>query len=342
MRTSEGLRSRETVLLFASIVLISCGGDAAPRAISDAGMMDVVELVRAIELPEDDSVIFVRYNVTTSSAGEYLVADAAESQVRHVDSLGHRLAVFGRPGEGPGEFRRLIWATPLPGNRIATLERMGKVTIFSAEGIELAKHQLPVVMANQIHPLPDGAFLVVGIVPGSSSRLHVWDPGSGEVRLSFFAPVDGASDEAAVAALGVATATLRGDTVATVFTLSDSVYLFTVSGQRIAALKIPYPRFARSPQPPATGSGQEELAAWVAGFTLTSDVFWTDDGFLVQYREHENLLPRWRLLRMDRQGRGIFHVPESGRLLAATVGGLLTFADPEWDLPNRWLVGRLK
>jgi hypothetical protein len=173
-------------------------------------------------------------------------------------------------------------------------------------------------------------------------RIHVLDTGSGEVLHSFFrTPV---SEEKAQAAftVGLTSISVRGDSLATTFALSDSIYFFTKSGERNGSIQIPIRQFRPVRPPPEDRTNGAAIRAWIDSFTMISEVFWFDDGdLIVQYQDRVNMLPEWRLLGMRRDGRRVFDLVGTPRLYTASGGGQLYFADPESLTPNVLAVARL-
>ncbi len=77
-------------------------------------------------------------SVARDGAGNLVVADGRAGEIRVFDAQGRHLRTFGGMGEGPGEFRVLSGAWPVP-NGIVTVDRdQQRITRFGAEGSLIA------------------------------------------------------------------------------------------------------------------------------------------------------------------------------------------------------------
>lgn len=64
-----------------------------------------------------------------------VVADAGAHQLRFYDLSGTLLRATGREGNGPGEFRNLAWAGPLPGDSVGVWDgRLRRLSVYSRDG----------------------------------------------------------------------------------------------------------------------------------------------------------------------------------------------------------------
>jgi hypothetical protein len=82
---------------------------------------------------------------------------------------------------------------------------------------------------------------------------------------------------------------------------------------------------------------------WFGRFSLLSDVFWLRDGFLVQYQDRAGVEPRWRLLRLTRDGRTLFESVDTPRLLAVdSASETLWFVRPGSPTPDEWSAAHLR
>ena len=64
-----------------------------------------------------------------------VVADAGAHQLRFYDLAGKLLRTTGREGDGPGEFRHLAWAGPLPGDSVGAWDaRLRRLSVYSRDG----------------------------------------------------------------------------------------------------------------------------------------------------------------------------------------------------------------
>jgi hypothetical protein len=299
-----------------------------------------------VEMEENERVINVTPRVTLDSRGGYLVADGREAQVRRYGEDGTLMQVVGRKGNGPGEFRDLVGVHRLADGRIVVAGMGGRISVFDESGRKLLRTR-----ESGLMPLYESAVLAGPRLllagrggTGGTSLVHVYDVDAGTLERSFMnVPRHDPGQAAAYAFAGSADAAARGDTIAAVFALSDSVYLFDPRGTRLGTIAIPFQRFRRLTRPmPVTGTA-EDFRAWSETFSAVSQLHWLPDGsFLVQYYDMKGVEPRWRLLRMTRDGRPRFEGVDTPKLLAAGGDGSLLFVHPAAEAPNVWVTARLR
>lgn len=341
-------------LVVLAAALVAFGGMAErPRPFTAGAPTDLAPYLAwgvPIQMEENDRVINVTPQVTVDPRGGYLVADEREAQVRRYGADGGLLRVIGRKGNGPGEFRHLSAVHRLPDGRIAAVEISGKVSVFDAEGEALVHaRQAPVAPLYGAEVLDARHLLLSGrrVGTGGTALVHVYDLETGAITRSFFGiPRHDPEMAGAFAFAGTADAVARGDTVAAVFALRDSIYLFdAASGRELGRIPIPFENFRRLERPmPASGGTLEAFRTWSETFSAISQLYWLRDGsFLVQYFDMKGVEPQWRLLHLDRAGRRRFEGVDTPKLLAA--GGVpdeLVFVHPQADAPNVWVSARLR
>lgn len=330
----------------------SAAGPQAPFA-STVAPTDLAAFVAwgvPVPMEENDRVINVTPHVAVDPRGGFLVADEREAQVRLYGADGDLRRVIGRKGNGPGEFRHLSSVRRLPDGRIAATEMSGKVSLFNAEGEALLyARQAPVAPLYDADVLDARHLVLAGrrAGTGGTSLVHVYDVETGAVTRAFFPiPHHPAELAGGYALAGTADAVVRGDTVAGVFALSDSIYLFDArSGTELERIAIPFEHFRRLTRPmPASGATIQAFRTWGETFSAIAHLHWLRDGsFLVQYYDVRGVEPQWRLLHMDRAGRRLFEGVDTPKLL--TAGGAsdeLVFVHPAAEAPNVWVSARLR
>lgn len=318
-------------------------------AIASSDLAGVVAWGVPVEMEENDRVINVSPHVTVDPRGGYLVADRREAQVRRYREDGRLRRVTGRKGSGAGEFRSLSSVSRMRDGRLVAAEMGGKLSVFDPAGERLlATRMAPVAPLYDAEVLDARHLLVAGrrVGTGGTSLVHVVDAETGAITRSFFGiPRHDVRLAAGYAFAGTADAVARGDTVAAVFALSDSIYLFDTTGRELGRVTIPFEHFRRLTRPmPISGATVDAFRAWGETFSAISQLYWLRDGsFLVQYYDMRGVEPQWRLLHMDRSGRRLFERLDTPRLLAA--GGPadeLVFVHPSADAPNVWVSARLR
>jgi hypothetical protein len=325
-------------------ILVGCARD---RPLTEVLALDeVVEWTGTIVLEEDSAVINVAPTVRIDGS-RFLVADGREAQFRIYDADGGLVSHFGSLGDGPGEFRMPVQIARLPDGSLLAVDFDGSIAIYSDDGRSLVRTvTTPFNRIEGLEVIDDTLVYVAGALPGRDmeERIHVLDVHSGEVLRSFFQPPLAEEEITAVTTVGITGLAIRGDTIAATYALRDSVFFFTTEGRYLSSLSIPFRDFRPVGPPPPPGTAGAATRAWIDSFTMVSEVFWLQGGeLIVQYQDRENMLPRWRLLGMTREGRRIFDLIDTPRLHAMTDDGeRLYFEDPEALTGNVLRTGRLR
>lgn len=324
---------------------------SAPRAISKRTMTVAEAIVsgRPIQLNESDAVINVVPQAFLDLGGGFLVTDEREAQLRSYAADGSLRWHAGRKGGGPGEFRSVAGAARLGTGEVAAVDRDGRVTLFGGAGegvIHTVETEL--LQITDVSVAHDTLLLLAAVSGGKleGPRIHLVHPRTGEILHQFFAPFAGSPNESAATVGGFTRFDVRGDSIAAIFGVSDTVYVFTIDGNAVrqfpirAELLRPVPRGG-----PPTGT-QMERFAWLTTFDLIADVHWLSDGFAIAY---QSVLPgtsferEWHLLTVSSTGEPRVEVPRTPRLLAVDPDrGALYFVDPDSETPDRWIEARLR
>ncbi len=311
-----------------------------PRASAAPGRFEEhIRRERQIELAESPSVLNVNPRIEVDRLGGLLVADANEAQVRRYAPDGSLLWAFGRKGRGPGEFLRLSTALRTRGDTILAAEMGGRISLLDPTGARLAR-----LRESGLGPLYDGtpvgdSLVVFAAREGGKVEtplLHVWRVASDSVVSRFFhTPPAPNGMESAYAFAGTADVAARGDTLAAVFALTDTVFLFDVRGRQLGRVPLPFLGFRRPTRPMPKQASLEEYREWSRGFSAISQIHWLTDGsFLVQYFDTDGVNPSWRLLHVSRKGERLFEILDSPQLLAVSrADDALYFATPEAETP---------
>lgn len=336
-------------LVACSVALGGCGpSDSAP---SDE-LSDVVRWTRFIDLEENKDVINVTPTVTLDPAGGFLVADQREGQLRRYAADGRLLWHAGRKGSGPGEFRSLGRALRLASGEILAMDWNGRATVYDRAGGEVLRtFTTPFGNVEDFAHVGDSLLLISALARESGilgPRLHLWDPISNEVRLSFFEPMRTVVDTPAASVVTWSNVAVRGDTVAAVFALGDTVHLFTTAGTPVGSVPISFTAFRRmGSRKSRPTSDPAKRARWLSSFDIVSALHWLPDGrFVIIYQTtlpEAALTRRSHLFVMDRMGRALHEAPDVPRLLTVDErNGTLYFVAENHATPNRWAVAALR
>lgn len=341
------MRNGTLVSLLFQVLLTGCSGEAQPGRdpANPAGMTfeEAFEVTSTITLEESDSVINVIPLVSHDAMGRFVVADARENQIRIYDRSGRLHQAVGRKGHGPAEFSSLRAAIQLPGGSLAAFERTGRVQLLDSRTDEpVASAQIPVTPFYAAATLDDTTVLVVGRFPDDSrtgARPHLLgllDAAELTVRSTFF-PVPLGEEWATEARhFGHAAVAVRGDTIAALFSLSDSLYFFLSDGTLLDRHQIPSKRFRPVDSHVPVGSGPEEMRNWLSTFSRFHRVHWNDDAVFVQFVEGVSPERVFGMVAVDRAGDLLFEIGETPHLLGGH-GRSLFFVDPNSEVPNRWV-----
>lgn len=340
------------LLSLAVTPVYGCSRDQPPGEAASATVPldSVLDWQREFTLDENDSTINVVVRASLDPRGGFLIADEREGFVRRYSPEGRLLAQFGGKGHGPAEFPRVLRAVRLPTGEIAAFDVAYKVALFDSTGGTLLRtYRTPIGLLHAVAVLDDSLFLLGGQIPGQDTdqRLHVWNMAADSLTSSFFAPpLPSRAHVVAANAAGWVGFDRRGDTLAVVTSLSDTVYLMTVQGRMLERIPIPSTALRRLDPNMAlpTGTGAiGEARKWISSFSLIANVHWIGNTFVVQYQDRMRPEPDWRLIGMTREGRRTFESVDTPELLASDQGErLLYLVSPESDTPNVWRTARLQ
>jgi hypothetical protein len=341
------MRNGTLVSLLFQVLLTACSGEPQPGRdpAYPAGMTfdAVFEVNSTIMLEESDSVINVIPLVSHDAMGRFVVADAGENQVRIYDHSGRLVKAVGRKGHGPAEFSSLRAAIQLPGDRLAAFERTGRVQLLDSRTDEpVAAAQIPVTPFYAAATLDDTTILVVGRFPNGSrtgARPHLLgllNAAELTVRSTFF-PVPLGEEWATEARhFGHAAVAVRGDTIAALFSLSDSLYFFRGDGTLLDRHQIPSKRFRPLESHVPVGSGPEEMQNWLTTFSRFHRVYWAGTTVFVQFVDGISPERVYGMVAVDRAGDLLFEIGETPQLLGGD-GASLLFVHPNAEVPNQWV-----
>lgn len=344
------MRFTPNVAFFLVLCLAGCR-DRSTEAGRAPGFSEVIQPIRSLQVEETTEVVTINPLLSFSPAGSILVTDWAEGQVRLYDPAGRLRASFGKKGDGPKQFRYALTAVPMPDGRVYAFDSFDRIEVLDAGSLShVATVPTRFSPAYTAIPLDSTRMLVAGRTdvrpkpPGDEAQpmLHVWDVRRNAVVRSFFTPRVPPARRRAAAVAGVTSAALRGDTIAALFAISDTIFFFDRGGRELGKLPVPYAHFrAADATPPRIGTNAFAAAKWAQTFSVATQLVWLANGdFLIQYQDREGPHTRWSLLRMSRDGTRVFEIADTPRLLGSSPAGELYFAKPEPAKANQWTVAR--
>ncbi|HEU0077556.1 MAG TPA: hypothetical protein VFQ76_07910, partial [Longimicrobiaceae bacterium] len=291
--------------------------------------------------------------VTLDWQGGFLVADEREAQVRSYSPEGRLLWYAGARGRGPGEFEAAKVLTRLRSGQVLAGDINGRLTVFDSAGKGVVRTvQAPIDFLQDVEVVDDSLVLMTGIRGGDAQgpRIHLWNLRTDSIVRSFFTPLPNVLNPTLARTANWTSVGLRGDTVAAVFAVSDSVYLYTLSGTPLATIPLPsrhFRRAGRESPPVSARSNPVTRAEWIGRFDYVADVNWRSDGeLLVAYislNPAEALARKWHLLEMTRTGRRVREIRDTPRLLAVdSRSDSLYFINPGSEVESEWAVAYLR
>jgi hypothetical protein len=329
-------------------VLSGCTHDSQASARGEVlhSLDPVVHWARDVHLQENPDVINVSIYVAPSGDGGFLVSDGQEQQVRFYAPDGTLRRTFGRRGNGPGEFQHITKALRLTDGRVLVADFTGPLTFFDSAGQKVVhtapSHLGPVYNVCAINDSLV-AFTGRADAANNSTLLHVWNLRRDSLVVDAFSVPTPRGFESAYAIGGVTTLAVRGDTIATLFALKDTIYLFRTDGRPLRRIPIQFRAFRRLTKPaPDDEVTSEAFKRWDRSYSNATGLFWLSDGsFLVQYYDRIQRTPEWRIAHVDRNGRSLAEVVGTPMLLGTLPGDSLVFQKPGSDTPDVWAIGTI-
>ncbi len=342
------MKKTNAVLAVAIATSVSgCGSRGAPDALgATLHISTFCSEHRRIALQENADVVTVTPLMTVLTNDNIVIADAKEAQVRTYDPDGRLLSHMGRPGRGPGEFfnpRSIAGAVGHP-DYVLVADLSGTLSWMDTDGDSaVAVQQTPISPMYGAIQLNDSTVLIAGqsIVQPTPYLLHLWDIKHRNLRKDFF-PVPSVNPrlEYPTLAFGWASFDTLGDRIAAVFSISDTLYVFSFAGnlKRRIPLRLEHYRPVHS-RPPRTAGRTEALERWLESFSqLTSVTILQDSTVLIQYTDRKSGLQQWRLANISLSGALRFDALHSPKLMSRSADRKrLYFLDPSSATPN-WLI----
>ena len=273
--------------------------------------------------------------------GGFLIADPPANQVRVYSRTGELEEVFGAGSGKADSLRAPSSAARLENGDIiaanAMSGRLVPIPIRHEEDVLPLETSLGRLRLLQV--LEERKILLTGRdATYARNLLHIWDLSRGEIVKSFFPPPQHLdSDVVGTIGRGVYAAS-RGDRLAAMHSLSDTLFFFDRAGTELFSAHIPVePFLVPEGTLPNIGSmaGRQE---WIDQFTFLIDVFWiADDELIVQWASGSGDHSVYGLVGMDTTGRQIWSKARTPQLRGVRDAGFF-FQDPNSAVPNRVVV----
>ncbi len=279
---------------------------------------------------------------SASGEGRLLAADFQERRVAAWEERAGTLEALGGitlPGAPPTAAR---W---LPDGRLLVSTLEGELVRLDGDASrEESRRETSLTRMWDAVPLGEDEVLVVGrsLAP-LGPLLHRWDAGRRRLVGSFFRPPVPDDYLFAATVAGRPAVARRADTLAAVFSLSDSVSLLTIDGAVLRRFPIRPGEYQVAADVPVGGE-PEMLSDWVQDAWFVMDVFWLASGTLLVQTGRSGGAAGFRtaLLGLTPNGRVLFDFAEAPRL-AAVAGDRLYFLEMgEGGRPTGLRVARLR
>ena len=282
--------TRRTLALgsISAVALTACAETAQrPMADSGGGSADGAPGLVAFDsvtLAESDSITLGTPNsFAVTPSGEFFVGDASLPKVVHYGRDGRSKRVVGRRGSGPGEYRVPSWVTVV-GDTTVLVGNAGALEVLAFDTRTGALRWTRRFPAQTSSMYASGHQLYIGFAGGSGTgSLGVLDLPSGDdptsarmpVSVTAIGPVPALFTRVPMAASVFGTVELAalGDTLASVYEVSNHLYLTSVAtGTVIDSISIP-PGSRRGARLDLFGAITSDQASAMAAFLESSIPF---------------------------------------------------------------------
>lgn len=328
----------------------SDGGDTSTRQLLEGDRISVVNgqqfdevfiVVDSLVLEESEAVVTVFPTVSLDPRGGFIVADSREDQVRVYSRQGELEQVYGAGTTRASSIDRPQRAKRLPNGDILVVNLVGPLTLIPDDPGQTPT-SIPSTLrtARDLQVLNEREVLVVGTdsAPPSATLFILDVPGRQYLR-NFFPPPSHLDKGITTTFSSVRTAH-RGDRLAVVHMLSDTLVFLDHYGVELSKVRIPIDPFVAPIGPPSQAETMAGPREWLRQFTHVQDVFWIeDDQLIVQWQKLTDLGIDRGIVQMDTTGSRVWAIAPAPRLVAVR-GDEFFFLDPEAEAPNRWLVAK--
>ncbi|MGH7575409.1 MAG: hypothetical protein ACREM1_09850 [Longimicrobiales bacterium] len=338
------------------IITGGCRADDSQRAAASTSREALpleIQWADSIVIEEEPPVVLVQPEVSIDPHGGFLIADEREARIHRFGFDGVLEWTAGGRGGGPGEFRSVVAVRRLPGGEIIAADRNATVTVFDSIAKEiLLAQKTGLTRVEDMEVLDSSRIVLAGASGGDPAleRIHVYDFRASAILGSFFRALDGVNNLDAASVAGWVELSVRSDTIAAIFSVKDTLFLFDRSGASVRRIPIATTNFRRVYAQPPSGpqpDNPSRMAEWLSTFDLVADIHWLDQNrLLVPYQSigpTEALERTWHLLVVSSDGRHLWELRDATRpLVSDSTAGTIIFVSPNSMTPERWSVGHLQ
>ena len=321
-------------------------GGCRPSELNSAPCVDlqafqqIFTVVDRLVLEERDNVVTTTPNMFMDPHGGFLIADPRADQVRLYSRTGELEDVFGA-GTGRADSLRYPYCADrlANGDIIAAPTLVGGLAIIPTAQEESTQYiGTPILRLFGVRVLDERRILLIGRNgPYPSNLLHIWDLPSNQIVKSFFSQPKHL-DSTVVHTLGFAQAWSRGDKIAAIHRLSDTLFVFDRSGTELTGVPIPVDTFMAPEGRLPNISSMAERQRWIDQFTFMDHLFWIDDDeLIVQWVSGSGVHIVYGLVQMNLTGQLVWTLTGTPRLLGFRDAEYF-FDDPNSDAPNQLII----
>lgn len=236
-----------------------------------AAQTAALEEVGVLRLEETERHLVVRPNLVPDPLGGWIYWDSELNEARLFDADGRLTVAFGRPGEGPGEFERLVGVVRVDDGRLVTLDGRGRVGIWSPSGDSLIDDfRSDVIGARSLVAIGPGRVLasIPGVIRGrigwSVPLLHSIDVDRRESDVSAYLPPSDPAWAPVLAAVTAPGPVRRGALLHVAAAPHDSIWTLSLpSLTRRSAIGVGVQRLRLDPPPAEAIQGRRAWFEWV-------------------------------------------------------------------------------
>lgn len=337
----------------ATSIALTCASLVACSPSEPRDGSQLLTWIDTIDVEENSSVVNVTPRIAPDpETGGFLVADQRESQVRVYNRRGRLISHFGSLGQGPGEFQMVTALRRLRDGTLIAAEWNGRISIIREDGSSSVTTSTGLIRLEDMEVLNDSLVALTGFnrsLPDDQldTRIHILDYRRGQFVSQFFIPEPLARKSQTAMMAGWTKIAVKADTIAAVFSLTDSVYVYTIDGVLIDRVGFGQRWFRRATDEPATDVARDpnRRAEWLLSLDFVGDVQFLPNGefgvLLQRFIPGTALSYAYELLRIDRAGNVVSRVDNVPQvLLMVPETDTIITVDPTLEVPNRWLIAR--
>lgn len=302
---------------------------------TDAAHLPGTQVVGRIRLQESDSTLVVAPYLTVGHERDLWIADALEQRILRYDRDGRLIRAFGRKGSGPGEFVAPMRVLPLGSDSVLVVDPGKGAVVLDHFGRQLGTFEVPLGTLTDAVLVGPTRVAIAGrsLTTQSGQRVALLSLASGTVEALLVSPGLPQELQLLEASFGFVKLAARGDTLAAIHSLLDSIWIRNPDGS-VAVLPL-RPREVRPALP--TDYLRRSRREVVRELRRHHDLFWLPDGrFLIQSVTGGAGEEEWHLSLFEVTGDEIESWPTAPRMMGLR-GDTAIFVDPTALAPNRWV-----